>query len=123
MSAVYHREQFASGALDVFLELISGPIGQSSFFQHQVAHYDHKHTSEIAHRLSELSAMPVQIVWGENDAWQLVEWAHKLHAAIPGIIKWRGEIICSKWPLVYTLNDCRGQLFSILGSSTFCESL
>lgn len=86
LSAVHHKEKFASGALDVFLELISGPVGQGSLFQHQVSHYDHKHTSEIAHRLPELSAMPVQIIWGENDAWQVVEWAHKLHAAIPGSV-------------------------------------
>lgn len=84
LSAVHNKAQFASGALDVFLELISGPVGQSSLFQHQVAHYDHRHTSEIAPRLSELSNMPVQILWGENDAWQVVDWAHKLHAAIPG---------------------------------------
>ena len=86
LSAVHYKDQFASDALDVFLELISGPIGQSSLFQHQVSHYDHKHTSEIAHRLSELSAIPVQLLWGENDAWQVVEWAHKLHAAIPGSV-------------------------------------
>ena len=27
--------------------------------------------------------MPVQIVWGEEDVWQVVGWAHRLHAAIP----------------------------------------
>lgn len=87
LSAVHNKEKFASsGALDFFIELISGPIGQGSFFQHQVAHYDSKHTSEIAPRLPELSAIPVQILWGENDAWQVVDWAHKLHAAIPGSI-------------------------------------
>lgn len=86
LSAVYYKEQFTSGALNVFLELISGPIGQSSLFQHQVSHYDHKHTSEITNRLSELSAIPVQILWGENDTWQTFEWAHKLNAAIPGSV-------------------------------------
>lgn len=30
--------------------------------------------------------MPVQIIWGENDAWQVVDWAYKLHEAIPGSI-------------------------------------
>jgi len=86
LSAVYHKKQFTSGALDGFLEYISGPVGQSSLFQHQVSHYDHKHTSEISNRLSELSAMPVQILWGENDAWQNPDWAHKLNAAIPGSV-------------------------------------
>ena len=85
LSTVYNREKFvSSGALDFFLQLISGPIGQSSFFQHQVAYYDPRHTSEITHRLPDLSAIPVQIIWGENDLWQVVDWAHKLHAAIPG---------------------------------------
>lgn len=26
----------------------------------------------------------MQILWGANDAWQVVDWAHKLHAAITG---------------------------------------
>ena len=84
LSTVEREETFASGPLETFVDLISGPIGQASLFQHQVAHYDHYHTSEISDRLAELSAMPVQIIWGENDAWQVVEWAHKLRAAIPG---------------------------------------
>ena len=84
LSAVEQKETFASGSLEAFVDLISGPIGQASLFQHQVAHYDHRHTSAIGDRLAELSAMPVQIIWGENDAWQVVDWAHKLHAAIPG---------------------------------------
>ena len=84
LSAVHHRERFAAGALDTYLELISGPVGQSSLVQHQMAHYEHRHTSEIAHRLSELSAIPVQILWGENDAWQNVTWAYRLREAVPG---------------------------------------
>jgi pimeloyl-ACP methyl ester carboxylesterase len=83
LSTVHDKAQFAAGALDMYLELISGPIGQSSLFMHQVAHYDPKHTLEIASRLPELSAVPVHILWGENDALQVVDWAHKLHAAIP----------------------------------------
>ena len=84
LSAVHDKAAFASGALDAYLDLISGPIGQASLFQHQVAHYDPRHTAEIGDRLAELSARPVQILWGENDAWQVVDWAHRLHAAIPG---------------------------------------
>ncbi len=84
LSTVEQKETFASDCLETFVDLISGPIGQGSLFQHQVAHYDHRHTSEISGRLAELSAIPVQIIWGENDAWQVVDWAHKLHAAIPG---------------------------------------
>lgn len=85
LSAVFNKEGLRqSGALDYYLSLICGTVGQASFFQHQVAHYDHKHTSEISDRLSRLAAVPVNIIWGENDAWQTVEWAHRLRAAIPG---------------------------------------
>ncbi len=42
------------------------------------------HTSELTDRLSELGGLLVQIIWGENDVWQKVDWAHKLHSAIPG---------------------------------------
>ncbi len=83
LSAVVNKQRFAEEALDVYLDLISGPIGQGSLFQHQIAQYDHKHTSEISDRLGELADLPVQIIWGADDAWQVVDWAHKLHAAIP----------------------------------------
>ncbi|MBK1724796.1 alpha/beta hydrolase [Thiocystis violacea] len=86
LGAVYHQERFASETLETYLGLISGPIGQASLFQHQIAHYDPKHTLEVAPRLAELATIPVQILWGENDAWQQVDWAHKLHAAIPGSV-------------------------------------
>jgi pimeloyl-ACP methyl ester carboxylesterase len=26
----------------------------------------------------------VQLIWGADDAWQVVAWAHKLNEAIPG---------------------------------------
>lgn len=84
LSTVEQKEAFETGALETYVDLISGPVGQASLFQHQVAHYDHKHTSEISDRLAELSAMPVQIIWGENDSWQVVDWAKRLHRAIPG---------------------------------------
>lgn len=86
LSAVENKERFSADALEPFIELISGPVGQGSLFQHQIAHYDHRHTSEISDRLAELSGLPVQIIWGENDAWQVVEWAHRLQAAIPNSI-------------------------------------
>lgn len=39
---------------------------------------------EVAERLHELGRIPVKLIWGENDAWQVVDWARKLQAAIPG---------------------------------------
>lgn len=83
MMAVYDKEQMRQNALPHYLEMISGPVGQASFFQHQVRHYDSRHTSELNDRLAELGRKPVQIIWGENDAWQVVDWAYRLHEAIP----------------------------------------
>jgi pimeloyl-ACP methyl ester carboxylesterase len=81
LSAVQNKETLP---VDVYLNYISGPIGQPSLFEHQVRHYDPKHTMEVADRLHELGRLPVQICWGAEDAWQVVDWAHRLHKAIPG---------------------------------------
>jgi pimeloyl-ACP methyl ester carboxylesterase len=83
LSAVKDKQGMSKEVLQIYLDYISGPIGQGSLFQHQIGHYDPKHTLEIADRLAELAALPVQIIWGEDDAWQVVDWAQKLHAAIP----------------------------------------
>ncbi|KAJ5134322.1 alpha/beta hydrolase [Penicillium atrosanguineum] len=84
LSAVYDKEQFTNASLNTFLEYISGPIGQGSFFQHQVRHYDPRHTMEIADRIHELGKLPVKLIWGADDAWQVVDWGRKLNQAIPG---------------------------------------
>ncbi len=34
--------------------------------------------------LATMTAFPVHIIWGSDDEWQALEWAHKLHAAVPG---------------------------------------
>ena len=70
--------------METYLDFICGPVGQASFFQHQVMHYDPKHTNEFAPRYAELGQRPVQLIWGEDDAWQVTDWAHRLHKAIPG---------------------------------------
>lgn len=77
-------ENFDAKALNEYVGYISGPIGQPSLFQHQMAHYDPRHTLEIADRLSELGGIPVQLVWGADDTWQNPEWAHNLNRAISG---------------------------------------
>jgi pimeloyl-ACP methyl ester carboxylesterase len=84
LSAVKNTAKFQESSLDTYLDYISGPIGQPSLFEHQVRHYDPKHTMEVAPRLGELGKLPVQVIWGADDAWQVVDWAHKLHDAIPG---------------------------------------
>lgn len=83
-SAVVDQAAFAEDALDVYLEFIAGPIGQASLFQHQVAHYDAKHTMAAAERFDRLTDTPVQILWGADDAWQSVDWAYKLSDHVPG---------------------------------------
>lgn len=83
LTAVNNKQDLIETALNIYLDFISGPIGQGSLFQHQVSHYDPKYTLELTDRLHELGKLPVQIIWGEDDAWQLVDWAHKLHETIP----------------------------------------
>ncbi|KAG8676567.1 hypothetical protein FPOAC2_02673 [Fusarium poae] len=83
LSAVKNSTKFEHSSLDTYLNYISGPIGQPSLFEHQVRHYDPRHTMEVAPRLGELAKLPVQLIWGADDAWQVVDWAHKLHDAIP----------------------------------------
>lgn len=84
LSAVHNSQNLAETSLDTYLDYISGPIGQASFFQHQVRHYDPKHTTEVADRYHELSELPVKLIWGKDDAWQSTDWAHRLQCAIPG---------------------------------------
>ena len=84
LSTVENKQSLADTAIEIYLDFISGPIGQGSLFQHQVGHYDPKHTDELTGRIAELGKLPVQLIWGENDAWQVVAWAHKLHESIPG---------------------------------------
>ncbi|AMY67439.1 alpha/beta fold hydrolase [Frigidibacter mobilis] len=84
LDAVHDKQSFAAGPLETYLDYISGWIGQPSLFQHQVRHYDPIHTLEVADRLSDLGQLPVQLIWGADDRWQVVDWAQKLHRAIPG---------------------------------------
>lgn len=83
-STVQNKERLAETSMETYLNFICGPVGQGSFFQHQVMHYDSKHTNEIAPRYGELGQKPVQLIWGRDDTWQVVDWAYKLHEAIPG---------------------------------------
>lgn len=84
LSAVYDKEAFSDDPLETYLNYVSGSIGQPSLFQHQVRHYDPVHTMEVADRLPELGQLPVQLIWGADDGWQVIDWAYKLHKAIPG---------------------------------------
>ncbi len=83
-STVQNKARLAETSLEVFLDFICNPIGQGSLFQHQVMHYDPKYTDEYSARYQELGSIPVQLIWGADDTWQVVDWAHKLQEAIPG---------------------------------------
>jgi pimeloyl-ACP methyl ester carboxylesterase len=83
--AVHYKDRFESSSLPTFLSYISGPIGQPSLFNHQVRHYDPKHTLEIVDKLGEIgSNLPVRIIWGKEDRWQVEAWGRKLANAIDG---------------------------------------
>ena len=83
LTAVSNEQKLIDSALPVYLEYISGPVGQGSLYQHQVGHYDSIHTMNVSDQLHRLGELPVQILWGENDAWQVKLWATRLHEAIP----------------------------------------
>ena len=84
LTAVVDQQSLLDSALETYLDYISGPIGQGSLFQHQIRHYDPKHTLKVVDRLHELGKIPVKLIWGEQDAWQVLDWAHRLNRDIPG---------------------------------------
>jgi pimeloyl-ACP methyl ester carboxylesterase len=84
LSTVENKGAMIEGPLDHYLDIITGPIGQASLFQHQIAHYDPRHTDELTGRLHELGELSVRLIWGERDGWQRLEWTRRLHTAIPG---------------------------------------
>lgn len=84
LSAVQDKERLSETSLEIYLEFICNPVGQASLFQHQIRHYNPRHTQELAPKLDELAKIPVQLIWGADDAWQVVDWAHRLKNDIPG---------------------------------------
>jgi pimeloyl-ACP methyl ester carboxylesterase len=79
---VAHGEAMTGEALEAFLAPHRTAVGRASFVEHQVAHYDSSDTEEISDRLGEL-AMPVRLLWGQEDRWQPTSWAERLAADIP----------------------------------------
>ena len=73
----------AGDDLRAFLAPHRTPLGRTSFFEHQVRHYDSRWTDELTDRLGEI-AIPVRLVWGGADRWQPVSYAEKLVADISG---------------------------------------
>ncbi|MFC5142099.1 alpha/beta fold hydrolase [Actinomycetospora rhizophila] len=69
--------------LRAFLAPHRTALGRTSFFEHQVRHYDSRWTEELTDRLEKID-VPVRIVWGRADRWQPVSCAERLAADIPG---------------------------------------
>ena len=69
--------------LRAFLAPHRTALGRTSFFEHQVRHYDSRWTEELTGRLEKID-VPVRIVWGRADRWQPVSYAERLAADIPG---------------------------------------
>lgn len=81
--AVFDKTIMQDEVLEAYLAPITGLIGQQGFYKNQVAHYDSRYTEDFARRLPQLN-IPVQILWGAQDEWQPVSYAHRLHKDIPG---------------------------------------
>jgi pimeloyl-ACP methyl ester carboxylesterase len=61
-----------------------GPVGQPAFYR-QIAQMDQRHTDAIEARLGGVRC-PVQILWGEEDAWLPLVQGRALAEAIPGAV-------------------------------------
>ncbi len=83
-TAVADVETFEREALPFYLDLISGPVGQASYFQHQMATYESSVTEALGPLLHRLARTPTLILWGAEERWQLLHHARRLHDAIPG---------------------------------------
>lgn len=81
--AVFHKDRMQGETLQHYLEPLCGVVGQPSFYQHQVAHYDASYTRDFAEKLPQLD-LPVQILWGMEDEWQAVAYARRLQRDIRG---------------------------------------
>jgi pimeloyl-ACP methyl ester carboxylesterase len=83
--AVFDKSVMQGALLEEYLAPISGVIGQPAFYQHQVAHYDSRYTADFAERLPGMD-LPVQILWGAEDEWQPLAYAHRLQNDIRGAV-------------------------------------
>lgn len=79
---VVDPQHMTGEVLESYLAPHRSPLGQVSFFEHQVRTYESTPTQRVASRLSSLT-VPTKIVWGAQDRWQPVSYAHRLAADIP----------------------------------------
>lgn len=74
--------RMSGDVLDAYLAPLVSPLGKVSFFRHQVAHYDARHTEEIVAHLPTVEA-PTLVAWGEADRWQPLRYAERLVRDLP----------------------------------------
>jgi pimeloyl-ACP methyl ester carboxylesterase len=71
----------AEATFQAFLAPFTGATGQAAFFR-QLVQLDEAYTDEIERRLDQVRA-PVDLIWGTEDTWLDLDFAARLHAAIP----------------------------------------
>lgn len=76
-------EHMTGDVLDAYLAPHRSRVGRVSFFEHQVRTYDSTPTQHAAAALPSLT-VPTTIIWGQQDRWQPVSYAHRLAGDIPG---------------------------------------
>lgn len=79
--AVFNKHVMTEEKLESYLAPLCGVVGQPSFYQHQVAHYNACYTADFSEKLPQLR-LPVQILWGAQDEWQPVEYGRRLQRDI-----------------------------------------
>jgi pimeloyl-ACP methyl ester carboxylesterase len=81
--AYEHPEQVSDEAIEIYLRPLVRTEQRTRDLQRFVAAFDHKHTVAIEQKLRQLQA-PTLMVWGTDDIYFPVKWAHWLAETIPG---------------------------------------
>jgi pimeloyl-ACP methyl ester carboxylesterase len=68
--------------LDAYMQPWRGPAGQRAYLR-KIEQFDERQTAVLDSRLGDVD-VPVQVIWGERDAWLAPELAARLGDAIPG---------------------------------------
>jgi len=74
-------QPMAESTFRAYLDPFTGAAGQQAFFR-QIAQLDEAYTDAIEPLLGEVRA-PVDLIWGAEDTWLDLDFAARLHAAIP----------------------------------------
>jgi pimeloyl-ACP methyl ester carboxylesterase len=80
LRGAFHR-QMSDEALAPYVEPWLGAEGQAAYYR-QIAQADQRYTDEIEPLYRDI-AVPVLILWGEEDEWIRPEFGRRLHALIP----------------------------------------